>query len=84
MVPVCSRKEGEVASLTRLVIETQVVFWSPVDFLLLCHFAAAVSLPLHVAHPAPCPGVCHRWNILQLAKIHMESGQSCQSPPECN
>lgn len=55
MVPVCSWNEGEVAFLTFLVIETQVVFWSPMYFSRLSLFAAcAVSLLLHVAHPALC------------------------------
>lgn len=53
MVPICSWKEGEVAFLTFLLIETQVVVWSPVNFLLLGLFAAcAAYVLLHVAHSA--------------------------------
>lgn len=95
-------EEGEVASLTFLVMETQVVFCSP-SFSCSSHFAASAVPPPARCTPSPVPaphctpgcrtahppqgrarlcvtgGTSFSWQ-----KKPMESGQSCQSPPEGN
>lgn len=55
MVPICSWKEGEVAFLTFLLIETQVVVWSPVYFLLLAFLLLVQLMSCCTLHTQPCP-----------------------------
>lgn len=54
-------EEGEVASLTFLVMETQVVFCSP-SFSCSSHFAASAVPPRCSLHTQPCPSpTLHSW-----------------------